>query len=250
VLAINKMDLVDFDREVYEKILDDFSEFLTWCVGARHPDERARGRQRHHAQRAHAVLRRSSTARVPRDRAGTSQPAGGAVPFPGADGASSGPRVPRIRGPDCVGSVRTGDRITAWPSGRSARIKRIVTYDGDLAMAFAPMSVTLTLDDEIDISRGDVLTVEPAFVGQRFEAELVWMDERPLDPGRVYLLKHGTRTVTAEVNHALVLNQIGNVQISTARPIVFDRYAENRGTGSFILIDPATQFTCGAGMIT
>ena len=64
------------------------------------------------------------------------------------------------------------------------------------------------------------------------------MDERPLDPGRVYLLKHGTRTVTAEVNHALVLNQIGNVQVSTARPIVFDRYAENRGTGSFILIDP------------
>jgi sulfate adenylyltransferase subunit 1 (EFTu-like GTPase family) len=112
------------------------------------------------------------------------------------------------------------------------------------------MSVTLTLDDEIDVSRGDVLTVEPALVGQRFEAELVWMDERPLDPGRVYLLKHGTRTVTAEINHALVLNQIGNVQVSTARPIVFDRYADNRATGSFILIDPATQFTCGAGMIT
>ena len=65
------------------------------------------------------------------------------------------------------------------------------------------------------------------------------MDERPLDPGRVYLLKHGTRTVTAEVNHALVLNQIGTVQVSTARPLVFDRYADNRGTGSFILIDPA-----------
>ena len=76
------------------------------------------------------------------------------------------------------------------------------------------------------------------------------MDERPLDPGRVYLLKQGTRTVTAEVNHALVLNQIGTVQVSTARPLVFDRYADNRGTGSFILIDPATHFTCGAGMIT
>jgi sulfate adenylyltransferase subunit 1 (EFTu-like GTPase family) len=131
-------------------------------------------------------------------------------------------------------------------------------------MAFAPMSVTLTLDDEIDISRGDLLTTEPPlaphgaggrpgdpapFVGQKFDAELVWMDERPLDPGRVYLLKQGTRTVTAEVNHALVLNQIGTVQVSTARPIVFDRYTENRGTGSFILIDPATHFTCGAGMI-
>jgi sulfate adenylyltransferase subunit 1 (EFTu-like GTPase family) len=125
-----------------------------------------------------------------------------------------------------------------------------VTYDGDVPLAFAPMSVTVTLDDEIDISRGDVLTVDPPFVGQRFEAEMVWMDERPLDPTRVYLLKHGSRMVTAEVNHPLVLNQIGSVQVSTARPLVFDRYAENRATGSFILIDPSTQFTCGAGMIT
>ena len=76
------------------------------------------------------------------------------------------------------------------------------------------------------------------------------MDERPLDPGRVYLLKQGTRTVTAEVSHGLVLNQIGTVVISTARPIVFDRYTENRTTGSFIIVDPATHFTGGAGMIT
>ena len=84
-------------------------------------------------------------------------------------------------------------------------------------------------------------------VGQRFRADVVWMDERPLDPGRVYLLKHTTRTVTAEVDHGLVLNQIGSVTVSTARPIMFDRYVENRGTGSFILIDPATNFTAGAG---
>ena len=75
------------------------------------------------------------------------------------------------------------------------------------------------------------------------------MDEKPLDPGRVYLLKHGTRTVTAEVNHPMTLNQISSVQVSTARPLVFDRYADNRTTGSFILIDPGTNFTCGAGMI-
>jgi bifunctional enzyme CysN/CysC len=79
---------------------------------------------------------------------------------------------------------------------------------------------------------------------------VVWMDERPLDPGRVYLLKQGTRMVTAEINHPLMLNQIGSVEVSVARPLVFDRYTDNRGTGSFILIDPATQFTCGAGMIT
>jgi sulfate adenylyltransferase subunit 1 (EFTu-like GTPase family) len=76
------------------------------------------------------------------------------------------------------------------------------------------------------------------------------MDERPLDPGRVYLLKQGTRTVTAEINHGLVLNQIGTVIVSAARPLVFDRYALNRTTGSFIIIDPATHFTAGAGMIT
>ncbi len=148
------------------------------------------------------------------------------------------------------GIIRVGDKVTSWPSGNTASVTRIVTFDGDLAMAFAPMSVTLTLDREIDTSRGDVFTIEPAFVGQKFEAEVVWMDERPLDPGRVYLLKQGTRTVTAEINHPLMLNQIGTVEVSTARPLVFDRYSENRGTGSFILIDPATQFTCGAGMIT
>ena len=129
-------------------------------------------------------------------------------------------------------------------------MKRIVTYDGDLDMAYAPMSVTLALDDEIDISRGDTLTMEPLNVGKQFEAEVVWMDERPLDPARVYVLKHTTRTVTAEISHALLLNQIGTVTVSTARPLAFDRYETNRATGSFILIDPATHFTAGAGMIT
>ncbi len=93
------------------------------------------------------------------------------------------------------------------------------------------------------------LKEEAPTVGQRFEAEVVWMDERPLDPARVYLLKHTTRMVTAEVSHALLLNQIGTVTVSTARPLVFDPYETNRTTGSFILIDPATQFTAGAGMI-
>jgi sulfate adenylyltransferase subunit 1 (EFTu-like GTPase family) len=113
----------------------------------------------------------------------------------------------------------------------------------------------------VDVSRGDVLTTGPVSrgsggegeapsVGQRFEAELVWMDERPLDPGRLYLLKHNTRTVTAEVSQRLVLNQIGSVRVSTSGPLVFDAYARNRATGNFILVDPATQFTAGAGMIT
>jgi len=93
------------------------------------------------------------------------------------------------------------------------------------------------------------LSVEPS-IENRFEVEMVWMDERPLDPARVYLLKQATRVVTAEVNRGLVLNQIGGVTVTTAKPIVFDRYTDNRLTGSFILIDPATNFTAGAGMIT
>jgi sulfate adenylyltransferase subunit 1 len=120
------------------------------------------------------------------------------------------------------------------------------------------MSVTLTLEDEIDISRGDVLVAdsqpvalsyEPS-VEKKFEAEMVWMDERPMDPARVYLLKQGTRVVSAEVSRGLILNQIGTVTITSTRPLVFDRYSDNRTTGSFILIDPATNFTAGAGMIT
>jgi sulfate adenylyltransferase subunit 1 (EFTu-like GTPase family) len=148
-----------------------------------------------------------------------------------------------------TGVIRPGDAITIWPAGRQSRVERIVTWDGDLDEARAGQSVTLTLADEIDISRGDMLTVGDIEVGHRFRAEVVWMDERPLDPGRVYLLKHTTSTVTAEVDHGLVLNQIGSVTVSTARPIMFDRYVDNRGTGSFILIDPSSNFTSGAGMI-
>jgi sulfate adenylyltransferase subunit 1 (EFTu-like GTPase family) len=151
------------------------------------------------------------------------------------------------------GTIRPGDPVTIWPSGRSSRVKQIVTWDGEIDVARSPMSVALTLDDEIDISRGDLIAAgagaEP-HVGDHFRAEVVWMDERPLDPARVYLLKQTTRTVTAQVDHGLVLNQIGSVTISTARPIIFDRYADNRGTGSFILIDAATNFTAGAGMIS
>src|SRR5205823_9165441 len=90
--------------------------------------------------------------------------------------------------------------------------------------------------------------VDPC-VGRRFEADVVWMDERPLDPTRLYLLKHTTRTVTAEANRPLALNQIETVTLATSRPLVFDRYRDIRATGSFILIDPTTNFTAGAGMI-
>jgi len=249
VLAINKMDLVDYDRDVYEKIQDDFEEFLTGAsvhaipMSALNGDNVITRSDRTSYFDGLPLLEYLETVQVHRNLP--------AAPFrfPVQLVARPDQDFRGYAGQIASGIVRVGDRVTSWPSGKSAVVERIVTWDGDLDMAFAPMSVTLTLDHEIDTSRGDVLTLEPAFVGQKFEAEVVWMDEKPLDPGRVYLLKQGTRTVTAEVNHALVLNQIGTVQVSTARPIVFDRYAENRGTGSFILIDPGTHFTCGAGMI-
>jgi sulfate adenylyltransferase subunit 1 (EFTu-like GTPase family) len=87
------------------------------------------------------------------------------------------------------------------------------------------------------------------YVGRRFEADVVWMDERPLDPSRLYLLKHAARTMTVEANRPLALNQIETVTLSTSRPLVFDRYRDSRATGSFIIIDPTTNFTAGAGMI-
>jgi sulfate adenylyltransferase subunit 1 (EFTu-like GTPase family) len=147
------------------------------------------------------------------------------------------------------GTIRVGDPVTVWPSGLTTTVQRIVTWDGDLTTAAAPMSVTLALEHEIDISRGDLIAAGAIERSRRFEANLVWMDERPLTPGRVYVLKHSTRVVTAEVDRGLALNEIGLVNISASRPLVFDAYDTNRHTGSFVLIDAATNFTAGAGMI-
>ena len=249
VLAINKMDLVDFNRDIYEKIQDDFSDLLNGAtvhaipMSALNGDNITTVSERTPWFEGPPLLDYLETVHVQSNLPG--------LPFrlPVQLVVRPDSEFRGYAGQIASGTVRVGDTVQTWPSGQSAKVKRIVTYDGDLDWAFAPMSVTLTFDREIDTSRGDTLTLEPPTVGRRFEAEVVWMDERPLDPGRTYLLKHGTRTVTAEVSHALVLNQIGTVTISTARPLVFDRYEANRTTGSFIVIDPATHFTAGAGMI-
>ncbi|MCC7236633.1 MAG: sulfate adenylyltransferase subunit CysN [Bryobacterales bacterium] len=166
------------------------------------------------------------------------------------------------------GEVRQGQRLTVLPSGRSSRVKTITTWEGDLAEAFAPMSVTVTLEDEIDISRGDML-VDPArmpHVSRRFGAHLVWMNDAALETGRPYLLKHTAQTAGATVTAirhrldvntlreetaaGLALNEIGVVEIETARPLFFDDYRKNRATGAFVLIDPVSNATVAAGMIT
>jgi sulfate adenylyltransferase large subunit len=166
------------------------------------------------------------------------------------------------------GTIRPGDRITVLPSGRSAEIARIVTYDGDLDEAIAPQSVTLVLDRELDISRGDLIVSAQAqaTVAKRLQAALVWMDARPLQRNHRYLLKHTSHSVPAfvsaiehrtnigtlahEAAETLEMNGIGVVNIDLLRPIALDMYSENRSTGAFILIDPESNSTVAAGMIT
>lgn len=165
------------------------------------------------------------------------------------------------------GEVKPGDSITALPSGKTSRVQSIVTYEGELERAYAPMAVTLTLEDEIDISRGDLLvrTGEEPPILERFEAELVWMAEEPLVPGKTYLLKLGPNQVNAQVTalhyktqvntlerqptSSLELNEIARVEIQLEKPLAADAYAELPGTGSFILIDRFNQATAAAGMV-
>jgi bifunctional enzyme CysN/CysC len=165
------------------------------------------------------------------------------------------------------GTVKVGDRVRVQPSGRESTVARIVTAGGDLPLAVAGQSVTLTLADEIDISRGDIISAadSPAEVADQFEATLVWMGEDPMLPGRPYLMKIGTRTVSATITEPkykvnvntmehlaakkLELNEIGVCNVSLDRLVAFDPYAVNRETGGFILIDRLTDNTIGAGML-
>jgi sulfate adenylyltransferase large subunit len=166
-----------------------------------------------------------------------------------------------------AGWVRPGDEVLALPSGRRTRVRSIATWEGDLPSARAPQSVVLTLEDETDLSRGDMIAgvVGPARRTIRLEATVVWMHAKPLRAGATYLLKHTTQTVRAqivEIRHRvdvehledrpaaeLGLNDIGAVLVELSRPILADLYRQNRTTGSFILIDPAENSTAGAGMI-
>ncbi|MGE3512707.1 MAG: sulfate adenylyltransferase subunit 1 [Vicinamibacterales bacterium] len=249
VLAVNKMDLVAFDRAIFDRICDDFAELLHDArlhpipMSALHGDNVITRSERTPWFEGKPLLDYLESVDV--ERSLHRKP----FRFPVQLVLRPSDDFRGYAGQIVSGTVQVGDEVSVWPSGRRTRVARIVSLDGDLDTASAPLSVTLTLQDEIDVSRGDLIAIGDIEVGQRFEADLVWMDEQPLDPSRMYLLKHSTRTVTAEADRALVLNQIGTVTIATARPILFDRYRENRPTGAFILINPKTNFTAGAGMI-
>ena len=165
------------------------------------------------------------------------------------------------------GTIRAGDPVVIAPSGIQSRVERIVTFEGDLDLAVAGQSVTLTLSDEVDVTRGDVIahSTEPPGVADQFEATVVWMGDKPMLRGRSYLMRVGGKTVTATIaplkyklqieslEHVaatkLELNEIGVCDLECSQPIAFDPYRENRDTGGFILIDRITNNTVGAGLI-
>ncbi|CAN7281465.1 sulfate adenylyltransferase subunit CysN [Phenylobacterium sp. LjRoot164] len=270
VLAVNKMDLVGWDRQVYDAILQEYADFAAQ-IGIK--DYTAIPMS---ALKGDNITSRSEAA--PWYEGPALMPLLETLPV--EDDLREQPfRMPvqwvnrpnldfrGFSGLISSGTVRPGDKIKALPSGRESTIDRIVTFRGDLAEAVAGQSVTLTLKDEIDISRGDVISEagSPPPTADQFEATIVWMDDEAMLPGRPYLLKVGTRVVSAQVTEPkykvnvntlehlaakrLELNEIGVCNLSLDAPIAFDAYAENHDLGGFILIDRISNRTVGAGML-
>jgi sulfate adenylyltransferase large subunit len=254
VIAVNKMDLVGFDQDVFNDVYAQFKPFLD-SLSVKEPYFLPMS-----ALLGDNVVERS--ANMPWFVGAPLLEHLESIEVEKPVDATFRMAVQRAVRPDqtfrgyagqiASGVVRPGDEILALPSGRRSRVKRIVTYDGDLEVAHAPLSVTLTLEDEIDISRGDMLAAgnEPR-TARAIEATVVWFDGTPLDPSKEYLLKHTTQTIRARVatDKALAMNDIGEVTLNLAQPLFFDSYKTNRTTGSFILIDRETNATAAAGMI-
>ena len=249
VLAVNKIDLVGFDEQVFRGIVEAAPDVLDGArvqaipLSALHGDNVIERSERTPWYDGPALLPFLESVDVRGDA-----PSGG-FRFPVQLVVRPDSKFRGYAGQIASGTIAAGDSVRVWPSGARTRVTRIVTWEGDLPSASAGMSVTLVLGHDLDVSRGDVLSSAPPHVGCRFSADIVWMDEQPLRAGRPYVLKHGARSVTAELDRTLALNEIGRVTVTAARPIAFERYGDDRTTGSFILIDPATNFTSAAGMI-
>lgn len=272
VVAVNKMDLVDYSQEVFENIVSEFNSFADKLseesvyyipMSALKGDNVTERSDNMPWYKGSTLLDYLENVNVSggRNLADLRFPVqyvnwGGGDDFRGYCGTIAS------------GVVHKGDRVRVLPSGRSSQVSRIVTYDGDLDYAFAPMAVTLCLEDDIDISRGDMIAKVddlPGVTGS-LEANIVWMDGSPMETGKDYLIKHTTSTVKgnfSEVLHEfdpedinmkpsafLSLNEIGKVKLELKTPLFADVYSENRSTGSFIVIDPHTNQTAAAGMIS
>ena len=270
LLAVNKMDLVGYDEGVFERIVDGYRELATQ-LGIEHvtavPLSALKGdnlleRSPHTPwYGGPSVLEYLETVDTTRDRGDI----GFRLPVQWVNRPDQNFRG--FAGTVASGEVRPGDAVVVLPSGRRTRVDRIVTADGDLSVAAAGQAITLTLADEIDISRGDVIAAatRPCEVADQFAVHLLWMGEQRLLPGRPYWLKIGTRTVTAsvtEIKHKvdvntqahlaakhLELNEVAYCNISLDQPIPFEAYRDNRDLGAFILIDRQTNATVAAGTL-
>jgi len=268
-VAINKMDLVGFDRAIFERIADEvrdfaarlgFAELRFIPLSARYGDNLTLRSPRTPWHRGGTLLESLETVKVARETAL------GPLRFP----VQSVLRAEDYRGyagQIASGAVAIGDDVVVLPSGARTRVLAIDTFEGGLREAAAPLSVALRLADAVDVARGDLIAApqSPPSVRTRFEATAVWLSERPLDPGRAYLLKHTTRLVPARVEavrwrldpetlaqieaQRLELNEVGRIAIHCARPIACDAYRDNRVTGAFILVDALTNDTVAGGTV-
>ncbi|NLU84162.1 sulfate adenylyltransferase subunit CysN [Rhodococcus sp. HNM0569] len=270
VLAVNKLDLVDYSREVFEEISREYTEFaqrigiaevVAIPMSAYRGDNLTERSTNTPWYDGPTLLDHLETVPVDDDRrAGPFRMPVQWVNRPDLDFRG-------FAGQIVGGTVRPGDRLRVLPGGRESTVDRIVTMDGDLGEAVDGQSVTITLADEIDVSRGDVLTAAdaPPGVADQFEAHVVWMGEDDMLPERPYLCRVGTMTVQARITrpkykinvntlehtatNTLALNEIGVCNLSFDRPVPFDAYDANRDMGGFVLIDRMTGTTVGAGMI-
>ncbi len=279
VLAVNKMDLVDFSKECFDKIVKDYLDFVTplgipdvTCIplSALEGDNVVVKSERTPWYQGSSLLDFLETVHIDNDHNLND------FRFPVQYVLRPNLDFRGFSGKVASGVVRRGDEVMALPSGKKSRIKSIVTYDGDLEYAFPPQSVTLTLEDEIDVSRGEML-VHPdnmPIMDRNFEAMMVWMDEEPMDMNKSFFIKQTTNLSRTRIDNIkykvdvntmehlsvengrldkkdepMQLNQIARVVLTTAKELFFDPYSKNKATGSFILIDPISNNTSAVGMI-
>ncbi|MDA8376468.1 MAG: sulfate adenylyltransferase subunit CysN [Planctomycetia bacterium] len=269
VVTINKMDLVDWSQKRFNEIKAQYTEFAAKLdikdvhfipISALRGDNIVESSTRMPWHKSGSLLNHLETVHIASDRNMQD------FRFPVQMVLRPNLDFRGFAGTIASGNVRRGDEVVVLPSGRQTRIRSIVTLDGNLEEACCPMAVTLTLEDEVDVSRGDMLAHPhnvPQF-GQDFPARIVWLSETPLEPTAGYLIKQTTRTTPGEITllngidintlddkplDTLHLNEVGRCSVSVTQPLAFDAYRRNRATGAFIVIDRRSFNTVGAGMI-
>ncbi len=270
LLAVNKMDLVDYSRQVFEDICSEYRSFVTQLdipdlnfipLSALKGDNVVELSEKTPWYHGQSMLEFLETVHVSSDRNYED------FRFPVQYVIRPDLNFRGFAGNIASGIIKPGDKIIALPSRKESKVKSIVSYDGYLKQAFPPQSVTIELEDEIDISRGEMIAQPDNMprINRHFEAMVVWMSEEPMDPAVHFFLKHTTNTVRAHIDKIIYktdvntlqkssvdrlnLNEIGRAVLTTAKPLLFDPYKKNRSTGSFILIDPFTNNTVAVGMI-